>query len=85
MNQIMNPQAESLNNTIAIIKNFFIVLCLLIDVIINIKHYSIFGAHASIARITRDIQENFYVQRDILNSKLKSLVKHCYLCQIFQD
>jgi len=57
----------------------------LIDVIINTKHFSIYGAHASPTRISRDIQQQFYIPRNTLLEKLKQVTNTCYICQIFKD
>ena len=57
----------------------------LIDVIINIKHYSIFGAHATPTRINREIKEHFFVPQNFLLKSLKALTASCYICQLFND
>ena len=57
----------------------------LLEPIINVKHFSIHGAHSSPTRILRDIQENFYIQKDIFSKILKRVVKECYLCQIYDN
>ena len=58
---------------------------ILTEVIFNIKHFSIFGAHASSARIAREIQEHFYTPRQFLYEKLKALTKSCYICQLYEN
>ena len=57
----------------------------LIDVIINVKHYSLFGAHASPSRINREIKEHFFVPRNFLFKKLREFTKSCYICQLFNE
>jgi len=57
----------------------------LIEPIINIKHFSIHGAHSSPTRILRDIQTDFYIQRKIIFGILKRVTKECYLCQIYDN
>jgi hypothetical protein len=57
----------------------------LIDVIINVKHFSIFGAHSTPSRISRDIKNEFFVPKNFLFKKLKDLIDTCYICQIYND
>jgi len=58
---------------------------ILLNTIITLKHYTIYGAHASPARITREIKEHFHINGNLLLKKLKQVTKTCYLCQIFKD
>ncbi len=57
----------------------------LIQVIFNTKHFTVFGIHNSVTRMTRDINEQFYISKTVLNSKLKSLTQDCYVCQIYKQ
>ncbi len=53
-------------------------LCLpiaLLDIVINAKHFSVFGLHFSKSRIQRDIKERYHVPHSILNKRLKRLIK----------
>jgi hypothetical protein len=53
----------------------------LLDIVINAKHFTVFGLHFSRSRITRDIQQIYHVQQSVLTEKLKTLVKNCLICQ----
>ena len=53
----------------------------LLDVVINAKHFSIFGLHYSKTRIMRDISARYHVQNSVLSEKLKMLRENCMLCQ----
>ena len=53
----------------------------LLDVIINAKHYSVFGLHFSKTRILRDICTRYHVQHAVLRKKLQRLKNECVLCQ----
>jgi hypothetical protein len=59
-------------------------LCLpiaLLDIVINAKHFSVFGLHFSKSRIQRDIKERYHVPHSILNKRLKRLKNNCLVCQ----
>ena len=59
-------------------------LCLpvaLLDIVINSKHFSVFGLHFSKTRILRDISERYYVQHTTLNKRLRRLRDNCLVCQ----
>ncbi len=45
----------------------------LLDILINSKHFSIFGLHASITRIKRDINNHYHCQPSQLSNKLRAL------------
>jgi len=51
------------------------------DVVINAKHFSIFGLHFSKSRIFRDITKRYHVQANPLRKKLRLLQDNCLLCQ----
>ena len=53
----------------------------LLDLVINAKHYSVFGLHFSRTRMQRDIEARYYVPRKVLNSKLRLLRENCLVCQ----
>jgi len=57
----------------------------LFEPIIQIKHFSIYGAHLSTTRILRDIQQDYYVQKDILKAKLDKIINKCYICQMYKN
>jgi len=57
----------------------------MIDILINIKHFTIFGSHSSATRISRDIKENFFIPKNELYERLKEVTKTCYLCQLYKD
>jgi len=53
----------------------------LLDVIINAKHFSVFGLHFSKSRIMRDITSRYHVQGTSLREKLQMLKENCIICQ----
>ena len=53
----------------------------LIDIVINAKHFTVFGLHYSKARIERDIMSKYHVAQSVLNEKLKMLRNNCLICQ----
>ena len=53
----------------------------LLDILINSKHYSVFGLHFSKTRIQRDIQSKYFVRQSELHKKLKMIRTNCLLCQ----
>jgi hypothetical protein len=53
----------------------------LLDIVINAKHFTVFGLHFSRSRIARDIQQRYHVQQSTLTEKLKTLVNNCLICQ----
>jgi hypothetical protein len=53
----------------------------LLDIVINAKHFTVFGLHFSRSRIARDIQQRYHVQQRTLTEKLKTLVNNCLICQ----
>jgi len=65
-------------------KNNQLKLCLpvaLLDILINSKHFSVFGLHFSKTRIMRDITERYHVQHSVLNKRLRRLQNNCLVCQ----
>ena len=53
----------------------------LLDLLIQSKHFTVFGLHNSITRIKRDILQNFHVTRKMLSIKLQRLKTNCLVCQ----
>ena len=53
----------------------------LLDMVINAKHFSLFGLHFSKTRIQRDIIARYFVQQSELNRRLNLLKNNCLLCQ----
>ena len=53
----------------------------LLDIIINAKHFSVFGLHFSKTRILRDIAARYHVQHAVLRKKLQMLKENCIICQ----
>jgi len=53
----------------------------LLDIVINAKHFTVFGLHFSRSRIQRDIQSRYHVQQHVLQQKLKHLRDNCLICQ----
>ena len=53
----------------------------LLDIIINAKHFSVFGLHFSKTRIMRDISARYHVQHATLRQKLQMLKQNCIICQ----
>jgi hypothetical protein len=53
----------------------------LLDIIINAKHFTVFGLHFSRSRIALDIQQRYHVQQSVLTEKLKQLIKNCLISQ----
>ena len=53
----------------------------LLDMVINAKHFSVFGLHFSKTRIHRDITTKYFVQQSELNKRLNFLKANCMLCQ----
>ena len=53
----------------------------LLDIVINAKHYSVFGLHFSKSRIRRDISARYHVQQSTLRDKLQMLKQNCIICQ----
>ena len=55
--------------------------CALLDLLIQSKHFTVFGLHNSISRMTRDIRKQYYVHQKTLNKKLRFLKNNCLVCQ----
>ena len=53
----------------------------LLDIIINAKHFSVFGLHFSKTRILRDISSRYQVQHAVLRQKLQIMKQNCIICQ----
>jgi hypothetical protein len=53
----------------------------LLDIVIQAKHFSLFGFHFSRNRIMRDINNHYYIMPSVLNAKLKMLRDNCLICQ----
>ena len=53
----------------------------LLDIVINAKHYSVFGLHFSKSRIRRDISTRYHVQQSAMRDKLQMLKNNCIICQ----
>ena len=49
--------------------------------VINTKHFSVFGLHASMTRIKRDITSKYHVRHRTLTKKLQKLKTNCLICQ----
>ena len=56
----------------------------LVEIIVQLKHFSIYGAHRSPTRINRDMKREFFIPNNILFNKLREIKQTCYLCQIFE-
>jgi len=54
----------------------------LLDALINTKHFTILGNHASKARITREIKNQFYILPATLKEHLAEKLDSCFYCQI---
>ena len=54
----------------------------LLDGVINMKHYSAYGLHASKTRVAREINNLFYILPHVLKQHLKDLLDNCFICQI---
>jgi hypothetical protein len=52
-----------------------------LDMVINAKHFSVFGLHFSKTRKSRDICARYFVRQSVLNSRLNDLKTNCLLCQ----
>ena len=53
----------------------------LLDLLIQSKHYTVFGQHNSTSRIKRDIHSVYHVTRKLLGTKLQMLKTNCLVCQ----
>ena len=53
----------------------------LLDIVINAKHFSIFGIHFSRTRMQRDIESRYHIPHKMLNQRLKLLRDNCLVCQ----
>ena len=53
----------------------------LMDIMINSKHFTVFGLHFSRSRILRDITNKYHVQMSTLKKRLKRLHNNCLICQ----
>lgn len=53
----------------------------LLDLLIQSKHYTVFGIHSSKTRILRDIKGAYYVHMPTLRKKLSELRDNCVVCQ----
>lgn len=51
--------------------------------IIFTKHYTIYGAHYSKARIIRDTVKYYHLPDDNFKRKLEEMTKNCYTCQMY--
>jgi hypothetical protein len=47
----------------------------LLDIVINAKHFTVFGLQISRSRITRDIQQRYHVQQSVLTKKTQKTGK----------
>ena len=56
----------------------------LYDTVIFTKHFTAFGSHNSASRIERDTKANFYISSHMFQTKIKNLIKNCYICQLFK-
>ena len=52
---------------------------------IHLKHNTIYGAHASKARILRDINQDYYVPKEEFEGILTSFIKECFICQLYNQ
>ena len=57
----------------------------LYDTVIFTKHFTAFGSHNSAARIERDIKAQFFLSSPSFQTKLKNLIKNCYICQLYNN
>ena len=53
----------------------------LLDLLIQSKHFTVFGLHNSATRMKRDILSQYHVTRKVLGDKLKMLKTNCLVCQ----
>jgi hypothetical protein len=53
----------------------------LLDLLIQSKHFTVFGMHNSITRMTQDIRRQYFVHQKTLSKKLKVLKNNCLVCQ----
>jgi hypothetical protein len=56
----------------------------LMDAVIHLNHFTVYGNHMSKTRIERNIMKQFFFNRSIFKEKLNRL-KYCTLCQIFSN
>ena len=57
----------------------------LFDAIIFTKHFSVYGAHSSAARILRDIKDKFYLPDDEFEKRIRMMERRCYICQLYDN
>ena len=57
----------------------------LFDIIINAKHFSVFGLHFSKARIERDVRSRYHCDFREFKTKLNLLKASCMICQFNQN
>ena len=57
----------------------------LLDAVINTKHFSAYGMHASKARITREIMDQYYVYPPVLKRHLADRLDTCFVCQVYAN
>ena len=53
----------------------------LLDLLIQSKHFTVFGMHNSISRMTRDIKKQYFTHTATLQQKLRELKTNCLVCQ----
>jgi RNase H-like domain found in reverse transcriptase/Reverse transcriptase (RNA-dependent DNA polymerase)/Integrase core domain len=47
------------------------------------KHFTIYGAHASMTRILRDTKHRYYIPDEEFHKKLREITTNCYICQFY--
>jgi hypothetical protein len=47
------------------------------------RHYTIYGAHFTKARILRDIKNNYHIASPEFETRLDDITRHCYICQLY--
>jgi Reverse transcriptase (RNA-dependent DNA polymerase)/RNase H-like domain found in reverse transcriptase/Integrase core domain len=77
------PKQYSIQDGILFYKNKIVLPENLTDIIVNTKHFTIFGSHSSASRILRELKQTYHIPNKSFETTIKEITKTCYLCQIY--
>ena len=72
----------TLVDNILFYKNRIVLPSNLINIVIQTRHFTVFGSHNSYTKIMREIQQQFSLPKEF-DAQLKHITSTCYLCQIY--
>ncbi|MGL6006247.1 integrase catalytic domain-containing protein, partial [Aeromonas sobria] len=77
------PKHYSVKGELLFYKDKIVLPSVLYDIIINTKHFSIFGSHFSATKIINEVKRHYHLIGDTFSKKVFSITHSCYLCQIY--